>query len=181
MNTVATDQLTETIASLKEAADNVFANESVDDLESFERYLGEVDAFVRESQQAMWASEAKATIRHLEKGDPLDPTDRDVIRAFLISDAEGYLRQENNYGDWQRELTRLMNELGKRANMVTRESLPDMRGILKDAVRLVPDLRNYLDEKRRVEKFEQALKTLDKSSRELLCRVLREQLISPKR
>lgn len=181
MSTVATDQLTETIASLTEAAKNVFANDSVDDLESFERYLSEVDAFVRETQQSMWASEAKATLRRLEKGEPLGKPDLDLIRAFLISDAEGYLKQENNYNDWQRELTRLMSELGTRANTVTRESIADMRGVLKDAVRLVPDLRNYLDEKRRVEKFEQALKSLDKPSRELLCRVLREQLMSPKR
>lgn len=181
MSTVATDQLTETIASLTEAAKNVFANDSVDEVESFERYLNEVDAFVREAQQSAWANEAKATIRRLEKGEPLGNPDLDLIRAFLISDAEGYLKQENNYADWQRELTRLMTELSKCANMVTRESIADMRGILKDAVRLVPDLRNYLDEKRRVEKFEQALESLDKSSREMLCKLLREQLMSPKR
>jgi len=181
MSTVATDQLTETIASLSESAKNIFANDSVDDVESFERYLGEVDAFVREMQQSAWANEAKATIRRLEKGEPLGKADLDLIRAFLVSDADGYLKHENNYGDWRRELTRLMGELSKQANMATRESFADLRGILKDAVRLVPDLRNYLDEKRRVEKFEQALTSLDKPSREMLCRVLREQLMSPKR
>ena len=69
-----------------------------------------------------------------------------------------------------------MDDLCKRVNTVDRETIADLRGVLKDAIRLVPDIRNYLDEKRRVEKFEQALETLDKSSRDMLVRVLREQL-----
>lgn len=181
MSTVDTDQLMDTITSLKEAASSALGNDSVDDLESFERYLNEVDAYVREMQQSAWTNEAKGTIRRLEKGDALGNEDKALIRAFLISDAEGYLQQENNFADWKRELHRLVGELGKRANMVTRDSIPELRGILKDAVRLVPDIRNYMDEKRRVEKFEQALKNLDKPSREMLCRVLREQLFSAKR
>lgn len=181
MTTVDTDQLTETIESLQEAAKSALATESVDDFESFERYLSEVDGFVREMQQSAWANEAKATIRKLEKGESLNPQDLDLIRTFLVSDAHAYLQHENNYNDWVRELQRLIGELAKRANVVTRDSIAELRGVLKDAVRLVPDIRNYLDEKRRVEKFEQALTTLDKSSRDLLVRVLRESLRSEKR
>jgi len=181
MTTVDTDQLTETIESLQEAAKTALANESSEDFESFERYLSEVDGFVREMQQSAWADEAKATIRRLEKGDPLSAQDQALLRTFLISDAQAYLQEETNYGEWVRELQRLVGELSKRANTVTRDSIAELRGILKDAVRLVPDIRNYLDEKRRVEKFEGALTTLDKSSRDLLVRVLRESLRSEKR
>lgn len=181
MSTVDTDQLLDTITSLKEAASSALGNDSVDDLESFERYLNEVDAYVREMQQSAWTNEAKATIRRLEKGETLTNEDKSLIRAFLISDAEGYLQQENNFQDWKRELQRLVADMSKQANMVKRDSIPQLRGTLKDAIRLVPDIRNYMDEKRRVEKFEQALKTLDRPSREMLCRVLREQLFSAKR
>ncbi len=181
MTMADTDQLVETVQSLKEAAKNALAHESADDFEAFERYLNEVDAFVRETQQSLWANEARATLRRLEKGDPLNEQDNELIRAFLISDAERYLKHENNYQDWLTELKRLVDDLCKRVNTVDRDSIADIRGVLKDAIRLVPDVRNYLDEKRRVEKFEQAMDTLDKSSRDMLARLLREQLRSNKR
>jgi len=176
-----TDQLVETVQGLKEAATSALANESADDFEAFERYLNEVHAFVRETQQSLWADEGRATLRRLEKGEPLNNQDADLIRAFLISDAQSYLAQENNYNDWLNELKRLVDDLCKRVNTVSRETIADLRGVLKDAIRLVPDIRNYLDEKRRVEKFEQALGTLDRSSRDMLVRVLQEQLRSATR
>jgi len=55
------------------------------------------------------------------------------------------------------------------------------RGVLKDAIRLVPDIRNYLEERRRVEKFEVALHTFDATSRNALARLLTEQLGSDSR
>lgn len=181
MTMVETDQLVDTIQGLKDTIKNVLANESAEDFEAFERYLNEVGAFVRETQQSLWANEAQATVRRLEKGDPLNEQDHELIRAFLISDAERYLALENNYNDWRNELKRLVEDLGKRVNTVDRDTIADLRGVLKDAIRLIPDIRNYLEEKRRVEKFEQALDTLDKSSRDMLVRVLREQLRSPTR
>lgn len=179
MPTAGTDQLTETIHSLRDAANTALANESADDFANFERYLSEVEAFVREVQQTMWGDDARATIRRLEKGEPLNDTDHDVIRAFLISDAQGYLAHENNYGDWLRELKRLIDDLETRVNMVDRDSIVDLRGVLRDAIRLVPDIRNYLTEKRRVEKFEQAVDTLDETSRDMLHRILAGKLRSP--
>jgi hypothetical protein len=57
----------------------------------------------------------------------------------------------------------------------------ELRGVLKDAIRLVPDIRNFLEEKRRIHKFETALETLDEPSRQMMAHILREQLESPKR
>ena len=56
-----------------------------------------------------------------------------------------------------------------------------MRGILKDAIRLVPDIRNYADERQRVKKFGQAVDAVDDASRAILVRLIKEQLTSPKR
>ncbi len=181
MPTIDTDQLTDSIHGLKDAAKNALAHESVEDFEAFERHISEVEAFVREVQQSQWANDAKGTIRRLEKGDPLTEADNELIRTFLISDAERYLAHENNYNDWLHELKRLIEEVGRRVNTVDRNSIADLRGILKDAIRLAPDIRNYLEEKRRVEKFEGALGTLDKPARDMLVRVLREQLRSGNR
>ena len=181
MTMAGTDQLSETIHSLKDAAMTALNKKSADAFANFERYLNEVEAYVREVQQSMWADEARATMRRLKKGDSLNESDREMIRAFLISDAEGYLANENNYADWVRELHRLIDDLERRVNVVDRESIVHLRGVLKDAIRLVPDIRNYLAERRRVEKFEQAMITLDQTSRDMLHRLLAEQLRDPNR
>jgi len=181
MPRVDTQQFTKTIGGLREAAHTALSNQSVDDFEAFERYLSEVEAYVREVQQSLWADDAKTTIRKLEKNEMLTDADREVLRTFLISDATAYLAEENNYQDWVNELERIIKTLEQNVNTIDRNNIADLRGILKDAIRLVPDIRNYLDEQRRVEKFEQALKTPDKASNEMLVRILREQLNSPKR
>lgn len=176
MTTVTTDQLSETIHGLKDAAANALSNQSTDDFEAFERYLSEVEAYAREIQQSLWANEARATIRRLEKGEPLNNSDHELLRTFLVSDAQAYLKNENNFQDWVRELERLIDNLGTRVNTVDRQSIADLRGVLRDAIRLVPDIRNYLDEQRRVERFEQSLKSLDADSRKMLLRLLQDQL-----
>lgn len=181
MTTVATDELTETIDGLKEAAEVALRHETAEQFTDFEKHVNQVDAYVREVQQAMWAREAKTTIKNLEKDVPLTPTDKDVIRTFIISDAERYLAHENNYGGWKRELQRLVDDLARRVSTVDRDTIGDLRGVLKDAIRLVPDIRNYLEERQRVERFEHALDSLDGPSCDMLIRLIKEQLNSSKR
>ena len=181
MATVAQDQLTEMIQELKTSADSALAGQNVKEFSEFERFVNEVDAMVRETQQAMWGSEAKAVIKKLERGDALTDPEREVIRTFLVSDAEHYLAHENNFGDWQLELKRLVNDIARRANTLDKHSIAALRGVIKDAVRLVPDIRNYLEERERVKKFDNALKGLDQPARDMLGQLMREQLKSPKR
>ena len=181
MTTATTTELADCIATLKQAGERALTNPQVDDFLEIERYLGQLESMVRETQQSMWSREAKDTIRRLERQEPLTPQDHDVIRTFIVSDAEHYLDQENNFGDWLNEFRRLIDELGKRANAVDRESIGALRGVLKDANRLVPDIRNYLEEKQRVQKFDLTQGDLDPQTRELLARVLKEQLTSSNR
>lgn len=181
MSNVNTTQLSETILGLKDAAGNALQNQSAEDFEAFERYLNEVEGYVREIQQSFWVQDAKGTIRRLEKGEPLTDADQSLIRSFLVSDAQAYLRHENNFQDWVQELERLIANLSTRVDTIDRHSIADLRGVLKDAIRLVPDIRNYLDEQRRVERCEQAIKSMDQGSRTLLLTVLRDQLRSEKR
>ncbi|MGD2108124.1 MAG: hypothetical protein PVI86_01905 [Phycisphaerae bacterium] len=181
MPVAAIDELTQTIQDLKQASDTALSQENAEAFSDFEKFVNEVEAYVREVQQSMWADQAKRAIKALEKGDALSGEDRDVIRTFLVSDAERYVHHENNYGDWKRELQRLMDDLVSRANVVDRDSIGDMRGVLKDAIRLVPDIRNYLEERQRVDKFQQALNTLDQQSKDMLARLMKEQLKSAKR
>ncbi len=181
MTTVDTSQLSEVISSLGQSAECALNSGSAEEFSRFERELSEISGYVRELQQAMWADEAKATLDRLEGDEPLTPVDKDVIRTFLVSDAERYVALENNYGGWVRELRRLMSDLVKRCHMVDRETIGDVRAVLGDAMRLVPDIRNYVDQKQRVERFDLAVDKLDSQSRNMLIRIIREQLHSPDR
>ena len=181
MTTMSTDQLSDTIQSLKDSADGAITQPTLIQFEAFETYVAQVESYVREVQQSMWSEEAIQTIHKLEKNEPLETCDLDLLRVFLISDAERYLALENNFTDWTNELSRLMEDLVRRVGSVDRHTIADLRGVLKDAMRLVPDIRNFLDEKQRVAKFENALNDLDATSRKMLIKLLSEQLASVKR
>ena len=181
MPTLTTSQLAESVETLKQAGEFALESPSVEGFIEIERRLTGLEAVVREVQQSMWTKEAKATILRLEKDEPLTPTDRDVIRTFIVSDAQRYLALENNFRDWLNEFRRLLGEMARRMNTVDRDSIGDMRGVVKDAMRLVPDIRNYLEEQRRVERFDVAQDALDAQSRTMLARILKEQLSSPNR
>lgn len=181
MPTVATSKLAECIEALKEAGHFALDHPTVEDFIDLERQLTTTEAMIREFQQGMWATEVKATIKRLEKNQPLTEADRDVIRTFIVSDAEHYLAQENNFHDWLREFRRLLDELARRAHMVDRGTIGELRGVMKDAVRLVPDIRNYLEEQRRVDRFDLAQADLDTQSRTMLARILKEQITSSSR
>lgn len=181
MTTMSTDQLSDTIQRLKESADGAITQPTLVQFEAFETYVAQVESYVREVQQSMWSEEALQTIHKLEKNEPLETCDLDLLRVFLISDAQRYLALENNFTDWTNELSRLMEDLVRRVGTVDRHTIADLRGVLKDAMRLVPDIRNFLDEKQRVAKFENALNDFDATSRKMLIKLLSEQLASMKR
>lgn len=178
---IETNGLAAQLETLKKSADQAIRNESADQFEDVERQINAFDATVREWQQELWIGEAQAAISRLERNEPLGPEDERVIRAFLVGDAEHYLSQENNFGDWIGELRRLFSDIGGRLKNVNRNSIAELRGVIKDAIRLVPDIRNYLEEQSRVERFQSGMKSLDRPTRETMARLLREQLQSPKR
>ena len=179
MPTLDTVDLTAVAEAVRDASNLALQADSAEDFELIERRINELEAVIREQQQSMWANEVKQAIRHLEDDQPLSDSDLEVIRVFLVSDAEHYLAQENNYNDWVHELQRLLDETVSRVGTLARESIGELRGVLKDAIHLVPDIRNYLDERRRVKLFERGLDNLDRQTRSTLAQLLKDQLRNP--
>jgi len=178
MTTANTCELSDLVNEFRRSATDALARKSVEGWERFEKQIGELETSLRELQQSLWADEVRQAVRRLEKGDALTEADVEVIRTFLVSDAEHYLAMENNYQDWVDEFQRLADDIARRVEGLDRDSIGELRGVLKDARRLVPDIRNYLEEQARVERFNVALHTFDAASRAALARVLKEQLTS---
>lgn len=181
MTIAGSTELQDAIGTLAEAAEQALVNECPDDFEAIERSLDGVDDMAREIQQALWADDIEDAIRRLEANEPLSDQCRQAIRAFMISDAEQYLAHENNLESWVDELRRLLADIGERAGSLDRDSIGALRGVLKDAARLVPDIRNYFEERRRIERFDVATGKLDSPMRKALITLLREQFGSPHR
>lgn len=181
MSTVDTTQLSEVLESFRETTNQAVEAQDLDTIARLEQHIAELEGYVRELQQAMWADEAVAALERLEQNMPLTETDREVIRTFLVSDAECYINQENDYSKWLNEMKRLAEDIAKRGRIVDRSSIGALRGVLKDARRLLPDIRTYLEEKRRVDRFDLAVGELDQRTRDMVIRIIREQLDSEKR
>jgi hypothetical protein len=107
----------------------------------------------------------------------------ELIKLWIIGDAESYIKMENNFQDWIEEFKRLEMVLIQYENKDC--SIPDLfeiHGILEDAIRISYDIANYLEKKERIEKFLPKLSdtnTLSDKDRDILVSVLTGKLKSP--
>lgn len=135
---------------------------------------------IREELQDLTASAMRPIIHKLKKNEPLSGEEKDLIRLWIVGDAEGYTQMENDYREWLEEFQRLGRVIGDQVTVPS--ALPEMLnlyGSLEDAVRLAADLQFFLEEKERVGRFQQAIQNLSASDAELLANILQEKLTSP--
>ena len=135
---------------------------------------------VREGLQQQSASAMKPIIQKLEKNQPLSLEEKDLVKLWIVGDAEGFTEKENDYQEWLEEFKRLGEVIGARAALPS--SLPEMLdfyGSLEDAVRVAADLQFFLEEQERAARFEQAIQNLSKDDAALLAGILKEKLNSP--
>jgi chromosome segregation ATPase len=181
MNNQPNSKISEEAEVLSQTAAEAVNSRSPEAFESLEQCANHFASMLREVQQADLRPRITAAIRHLESGRPLSPDERDAVRKLIVGDAERYLAFENNFDDWMNELQRLTNEIAQTAATADEEQLANLRGMIKDATRLVPTMRAYAEEKRRLEQFDRAFASLDGANRDILVQLLREMLDSPTR
>lgn len=176
MVTTDINEYSEAVDALQQSAASAVANRSPDDFGLVEQQVLRLEAMVRDLHHAMWTREARQAVRRLEDGATLTGEDIAVIRAFLICDAEQAAAHEASFTGWVDELTGLLDDAAVRVTNLDRDNIPALRGVLRDAGRLLPDIRKYLEARQRIEHFESSLQTLDASAREMLADILRERI-----
>ena len=144
--------------------------------------LNDAKNIVREEAQKRTSSEVKIIINKLQSNEKLSTDEIALIKAWIVGDASGYTKMENNFQDWVSEYERLQNTL---ANYEDKECSPDdllkLHGVLEDAIRITYDIAHYLEKQDRVNKFELVIKNeLDKDGRDILAKMLIGRLQSPK-
>jgi len=142
--------------------------------------LTDAKAFVRGEIQNRTSSEIEKIIQKLQSSEQISDEEIDLVKTWIVGDAMGYSKIENNFQDWISEYERLQTALASYDNKdCSSEDLLTLNGILEDAARISYDIANFLEKKESIRKFEAAVGDgLDKDERDILVRVLLGKLRS---
>lgn len=176
-------QRTGAVAALaREAADS----EDRATLERLEMELGSLRSLARERMQARYRDAYEELAAKLEGSEPLSDGDRRLLAVIATGAASVYLRNENDLDAWRKEIRRL-------AEVLERTPEPDggsgseflrylhVQATVEEAMRVVPDVRFFLEEGERLRRFQSASREIDPDERRFLARLIRDQLASDRR
>jgi hypothetical protein len=135
---------------------------------------------VREAIEQATFSAVQAIITKLENNQPLTEAEKQTVRLWVVGDAEGYVKMENNFPDWLAEYRRLVDAIaeyeGKPGSV---PALVEVHGVLEDAIKVADALAHYLDDKERVARFENAITHLNAEDGKFIAGILKSMLASP--
>lgn len=142
--------------------------------------LTEAKNLVREESQQKTAAAMRKIIAKLRTDEPVTAEEAELMKAWIVGDAEAYTRLENNFQDWLAEYRRLESALAAYEDRdCSSDELLALHGILEDASRVSYDIANFLEKRDRIKKFEQAMAAgLDEPTRDFFANVLAGKLHS---
>jgi Rad3-related DNA helicase len=154
-------------------------------LERLEIALDEVGDAAREGLQDRFRPRFESLARRIEEGQELDEADRGMLRLLFTGAGTVYLREEDDVGAWRDEIRRLADRIDEAATGLDSgaDAGPYLRlqAAITEARRVAPDLRYFLEEGRRVERFLSSTERLTPEDRPYLARLIRDLLASPNR
>jgi hypothetical protein len=163
---------------------SLHARAKTDDAGSFERLTGvlvDLSNQLRESYQTAFIGPVTKVIAKLRSGASLDEDERAIAEAFMVGDAEAYVRLENDFQGWLAELDRLVKVLVDLGGKLDPPRLLDASGEVEDARRVLGDICNYLEERDRVERYRRTIAGgLDADRAKMLAELLQQKLDSEK-
>ncbi len=170
------DSLNDLSKIMKEAQENMLS----EDFKRTGQVLSDIKSATREQIQKITSGEIKNIIQKLKQDGDLTKEELNIVRLWIVGDADTYTKMENNFPDWLNEFKRLEGVLGKYENkQLSRDELFRLQGILEDALRVAYDIGNFLEKRQRVKKFEEAAKDAASLDREVLVKILKAKLDSP--
>ena len=137
---------------------------------------------VRQAIEQTTAPEVAAIIGKLENNQPLNQTEKAMVKLWVVGDAEGYVKMENNFQDWLQEYRRLLDVIadweGKTGSV---QELVEVHGVLEDAIKVADAMAHYLEDRERVARCETALSNLNAEDNKFIAGMLKSMLDSPDR
>jgi hypothetical protein len=155
---------------------------SKNDAETFQRlatFFSQAETYLREEIQVLTRNDINVIIGKLDSNKPLTAQELDLLKLWIVGDAESYVKMENNLNDWFVEIKRIISEIEKFENLeFTLENVSTLRAILEDGNRVIYDIAFFLERKERMTKFKEATAELDSDERDLLSKLLRNKMQS---
>jgi len=171
------------IPTISETMTNARNNPSNDSFQQVGNTLNNNKNIIREGIQNVTSSEINNIISKLQNDKQLVAEELELIKLWIIGDAESYIKMENNFQDWMEEFKRLETVLIQYEDEdCSINDLFEIHGVLEDAIRVSYDIANYLEKKERIGKLHSSLSdttALAKKDRDILVRVLTGKLKSP--
>ena len=137
---------------------------------------------VRQAIEQATAGAVAAIIGKLENNQPLTEDEKQTVKLWVVGDAEGYVKSENNFQDWLVEYRRLMDVITAwESKTGSIQELVEVHGVLEDAIKLADAVAHYLEDRERVARFENAITSMNAEDSKFIAGLLKSMLDSPER
>jgi hypothetical protein len=139
----------------------------------------ELGSYLREYTQDLTKNDIKKIIQKLKGGEAITDEDKEQIKLWVVGDAEYYAKMENNFEDWKGELKRIIDEINKfRTDDPDIVEASQLRALLRDGSRVLADMFYYIQQKDRLDQFNQSIQDIDSDERDILIRLLEQKIKS---
>jgi hypothetical protein len=137
---------------------------------------------IRQAIEQATAGAIAAIIGKLENNQPLNDEEKQTVKLWIVGDAEGYVKSENNFQDWLQEYRRLMDVITNwESKTASIQELVEIHGILEDAIKLADAVAHYLEDRERVVRFENSVNSMNVEDSKFIAGMLKSMLTSPER
>jgi hypothetical protein len=159
------------------AAPPVDVNTDEGRLNALSSALARLSNELREQIQAATAEQVTPLISALRADGSIEAKELELIRLWLVGDAEYYVKTENDFPAWLAELDRLLGVLRQlRSEAVTPPTMARMEATVQDARRVAGDIAFFQVQQERVRSFQTATSQLDREDKQTLAQLLELKL-----
>ncbi len=137
---------------------------------------------IRQAIEQATAGAVAAIIGKLENNQPLSEAEKHTVELWMVGDAEGYLKMEQEFQDWLKEYGRLMDAIAAwESKSGSVQELVEVHGVLEDAIKVADAVAHYLEDRERVARCQSALSSLNAEDNKFIAGLLKSMLASPER
>ncbi len=145
--------------------------------------VNQLESQAREALQGKLSNPLWPIVEKLENDIPLAAAEQDMLQTLMVGDAHYYVKYENDVERWKEEIKRLVEALRRlqAGGLDELNSLMHLQALCREAVRVLPALAFYYEEKERARRFEEAIRNaIDRDTRRMLANLIKEMLTSDK-
>ena len=167
------------VANLQEIYRDATESTDSDPYEKLLLFMQDLSSELRGYLYASNALDLRELLTRIQRGDALSGQDKDLLKVWVVEDAEKYMQMEGHFKGWLAELESIMEEVGKLAR--SEPGLDDigrLRALLYSGSRILADIMFYLRASNRVENFNQSIEDFNEETRTTMVTVLKRRLDS---